>query len=179
MAGWIQSSFVFNTCIIHPASCVRESDGERHLGLGCAFKSFCLRRKDLLFHIFLLPWFPFSKSNKWYKKIYWTIANWKGMFRWVFLPKIGWGERKKIIKKYLEEHWEEGTWLWKMFSSTRRHIWTLNSWDSMRTCPEKVELLQSPWLRNEEYSHSRGVTDTALLRLHQQTKSKGFLMRKS
>lgn len=98
-AGWTQDSFVISSCVIHPTSCLREGVmGEGCLGLECTFKSFCFKKMDLLFQFVLLPCSPSSKSNKWYKKIYWTIENWKETFRWGSPPKkdkFGGGETIK------------------------------------------------------------------------------------
>lgn len=169
-AGWTQYSFVISSCVIHPTSCLREwVMGERCLGVGCTFKSFCFKKMDLLFQFVLLPCSPFSKSNKWYKKIYWTIENWKETFRWVSPPKkdkFGGGEtikqgtiwEVKLIKK-------------KCLLITARQwpIWILNAWDTVNTFPDETELVNTLWLRNKQYLHSCDIKNTDSLRFHPQT----------
>lgn len=98
MTGWTQHSLVFNSCVIHPASCLR--GGGECLRLGWTFKSFCFKKMDLLFQFPLLPCSPFSKSNKCYEKSCWTIENQKETFRWALPPppKYKFG-REKAIKQ--------------------------------------------------------------------------------
>lgn len=178
MTGWTQHSLVFNSCVIHPASCLR--GGGKCLRLGWTFKSFCFKKMDLLFQFPLLPCSPFSKSNKCYEKSCWTIENQKETFRWALPPppkiQIWEGKSNKTRNSMRREIGPK-----QCFLDTARqlHIWTLSGWEGMYIFPEEMELLHTLWLRNEQYLHSCDVTNTGSLRHHPQTKTKGFLMRKS